>query len=109
MGDVTLSSDLLIGIILGFFVPLLWWHIRIYLMTKQTRDMHLDPDLYGFGSGKVIKLLQDGLESAEDRQERQIKVNNGLTRSFRELVYYVRWSAEESTGKKPPPFIDEGV
>lgn len=107
MGDVTLSSEFLVGIILGVFVPLLWWHIKIYLLTKQTRDMHLEPDKYGFGGTEITQLLTTGLESAEERQERQVLVNKGLTRSFRELVYYVRWSAEKQCGEKPPPYIDE--
>jgi len=57
--------------------------------TDEMIHMHNHADDYGFGTVQLKKAMEAN------------------ARHGRELVYYMRWFVEESTGQKPPPYIDD--
>lgn len=90
--------------IIGALVPvaLAWSAWVTHTLKEITRtneelvDMHKAPDQYGFGTGKTNVLISDFHTSL---------VNN--TRAIKGLTHYIRWLAEQQTGKKSPPPIEE--
>lgn len=105
MDIAMLSSDMIIGIILGVGIPMLLWATRIFYLVKQTRDMHLSPDKYGFGTINVEKLLSANLETQAENQREYLHQASALRYAFKELSHYMRWSIKQGTGKEPPPYV----
>jgi len=105
MDVITLSSDLGLGILLGIGIPSLLWAMRLFYLVKQTRDMHLAPDKYGFGSSNLKELLVANLETQEENQREYLQQASALRYAFKELSHYTRWSIKTRTGKEPPPYV----
>lgn len=105
MEQITISVELLLGLLIGAALPTLFWAWRMFSMTRQTRDMHLEPDEYGFGSGKIEALLTQNLETQAENQREYVKSNTALRYAFKELSHFMRWMVKENTGKEPPPYV----
>jgi MFS superfamily sulfate permease-like transporter len=105
MGNITVSMDLVVGILLGIVVPTFLWALKMFSMVKQTRDMHLEPDEYGFGNDTTNKLLTEHFETEGQYHRQYIESNNALRHVVRELSHFMRWMVKESTGKEPPPYV----
>lgn len=63
---------------------------------NEMLKMHHNPDEYGFGTIS----LRATHERDQNRLEKLIDDN---TRALREVAHYIRWSIENTTGKKAPP------
>lgn len=59
-------------------------------------DMHEHPENTGFGTVGLNGVMVDMKEVVEDN-----------TRAIRALTHYVRWLAEKTDGKPPPPPIGD--
>lgn len=105
MGEVTVSIDLVIGIVIGVLVPTFLWATKLYYMTKQLRDMHLDPDDHNFGSLTTHEMLEQHFETEMEYHRAYIESNTRLRHVVRELSHFMRWMVKESTGKEPPPYV----
>jgi hypothetical protein len=76
----------------GWMITMMWLMKEIKKSTDLTfakvvrlEEMHNNPDKYGFGVG----LMDTKLE--------------GIHSALKTLVHYVRWQAEQASGKEPPP------
>ncbi len=105
MGEVTVSIDLVIGVLLGVLVPSFIWAMRMFYMTKQLRDMHLDPEQYGFGSVETHEMLANHFKTEDEYHREYMDSNKILRNVIRELSHFMRWMVKESTGKEPPPYV----
>jgi hypothetical protein len=105
MEEVTISVDLLVGLLIGIGLPILLWGFRMFAMTKQMRDMHLEPDEHDFGTVITNELLRKNLEVQAAHQREYINSNKALRYAFKELSHFMRWMVKENTGKEPPPYV----
>lgn len=105
MEEITVSADMLIGLLIGIFVPTFIWALKMFSMTKQLRDMHLDPDTHGFGSGEIKDLLIENLEAQGHTDRECSESNKALRYAIKELTHFMKWAVEESSGRKPPPYV----
>lgn len=105
MEEITISTDLLLGLMLGGLVPSLLWAWKMFAMTKQTRDMVLEPDEHGFGSAECKTLLEQSLDAHEARDREYISSNKALRYAIKELTHFMQWMVKESTGKDAPPYV----
>lgn len=105
MGEVTVSVDLIIGLALGVFVPLFLWASKMYYMTKQLRDMHLDPDQHDFGSLTTHEMLVEHFKTEMEYHQAYVESNTRLRYVVRELSHFMKWMVKENTGKEPPPYV----
>jgi len=105
MGEVTVSIDLVIGILLGVLVPTFIWAMKMFYMTRQLRDMHLDPDEHDFGSKDTHAMLAEHFETEMAYHQQYIESNRALRHIVRELSHFMRWMVKESTGNEPPPYV----
>ena len=90
MPDWLWQGALLIGI--SSSVPFVLW-ASLTLRTNNLQltrlvQMHEHPENTGFGTVGMTEV---------------IKAN---TTAIRELSHYVQWQTEQTSGKKPPPFVD---
>lgn len=90
--------------------PLVAWAIALSMMLSGMKNrqveclkchsemlnMHRNADEFGFGT----VALRSTQERDQNRLEQLIADN---TRALREVSHYIRWSIENTTGKKPPP------
>lgn len=77
-------------------LPAIGWAIHLSTVAMCTRkdtqrlvDMHLRPDEHGFGTVKTGRQLEEN------------------TRAIQALTHYLKWFAEEQTGHKAPPPMEE--
>ena len=105
MEQVTLSLDMLVGLVIGVFVPALFWAWRMFAMTKQLHKMHMEPDDHGFGSDKIQKTLEDHLVEENEFHREIVDSNQALRYALKELSHFMRWMVKERTGKEPPPYV----
>lgn len=105
MEEITLSTDMLIGLLIGVFVPTFLWALKMYSMTKHLRDMHLDPDAHGFGSDRLQTLLEENLEMLNAADRDCAESNKGLRYAIKELTHFMKWAVKESSGRNPPPYV----
>ena len=103
MESLTISAELALGILLGIIIPLVLWGIKMYSMTKQNLDMHLDPEEYGFGTTKTNQLLAEHNEQETMTHIEAIQTTRSLNMAINELTHYIKWLGEHSIGKNPPP------
>ena len=92
---MTIEAILWDGIlwVLGICIPLglawmvaLTWYIRDMKNKIDTlHEMHKDPTKYDLGFSPAEKKL------------------DSIYAVLKQLVHYVRWSAEQTSGKEPPP------
>lgn len=100
-----MSTDMVTGMVLGVGIPILLWAMRLFYLVKQTRDMHLDPDKYGFGSARLESLLSENLGKLDDHERDYLSATKALRYAIKELSHYTKWSVTERTGKEPPPYV----
>lgn len=79
----------LIGVVvvpgLAWATAVIWLLRDIKKGTDKLLEMHENPDKYGFGSNHMTDVLEH------------------LNITMGSMVHYLRWIAEQSTGKPPPP------
>jgi len=109
MEEVTLSVDFLIGAILGFGIPTLLWAVKMYSMTKQLRDMHLEPDAFNFGNIATHKMMADHFREEEDYHREFIESTKRTRYVIRELSHFMKWMVKTHTGQDPPPYIPDDL
>ena len=104
MGEISLQE--LVGTILAIVVPVLFWCWRVSANQKHVMDsietlteMHCDEDST-FSTKETNRLLRRHIA----QEESALKTLNA---TLRELTHYIRWQTTQTTGKKPPPFIDD--
>lgn len=107
MEDVKISTDLLIGLLLGIAVPYLIYCLRMFSMTKQMRNGLLEQAEHGFGSEHTRALLQENLEALAEYHRESTKSTTALRYAFKELSHFMKWMVKERTGKEPPPYVRE--
>ncbi len=92
----------------GVGIPVVLWAARMYWITKKTLNMHLDPDKYGFGTGKTNILISQMMVHQEKSTDRIVDSSDSLRDSIRELSHYVKWDTKQRTGDMPPPYTRHG-
>lgn len=105
MSEVTISMDLLLGVVLGIFLPTLVWGIKMLSLSLQLRDMHLEPEEHGFGTSELHTALKEHLEADSAFHREYINSNKALRYAIKEMAHFMRWQAKERTGKEPPPYV----
>ena len=105
MEDITVSTDLLLGLMLGGLIPSLLWAWKMFAMTKQLRDMHLEQAEHGFGSDELKDLLTENLVDRAEKEREFINSNKSLRYAIKELTHFMQWMVKESAGKAAPPFV----
>lgn len=84
MDAITISTDMMIGLVLGVALPCLFWALRVYSMVKHTREMHI--------------------QTSEQQDDYHASIKS-LRYAFKELSHFMRWMVKEQTGKEPPPYV----
>lgn len=91
--------DIGLVIVLALLLPLVLWAKGCNQKLKDVHDMvvellqmHKEPDQYEFGTGATNLMLKQMMEEN--------------ARAMRELIHYMKWYVEETTGKKPEPYMD---
>ena len=105
MSEITISMDLLLGILLGILLPTLAWGIKMLSLSLQLRNMHLEPDEHGFGSSNLETALTEHLRNDVSFHQDYINSNKALRYAINEMAHFMRWMAKERTGKEPPPYV----
>ena len=108
MEEMTVSTDLLLGLLLGVLLPAFVWGVRMFYMTKQLRNMHLDPDKHGFGTNGLYEALEEHFKVEDEFHREYIGSTNALRYAIKELSHFMRWMVKENTGKTPPPYVRGG-
>ena len=100
MEALTINIGFAVALTLGIVIPLYRWAskatallARIDMVSAQLLQMHQNPDEHNFGTERTNKLIEDSVKEQ--------------TSLMRQLVHYARWYVEATTGKKPPPFVDQ--
>jgi len=105
-GNVMVSLDLVVGVIVGVLIPLVLFFWRIHHITTRTHEMHTNPDDYGFGSGKTNELIVEHMGKEEEMHRTAITATKRLDYTIKELTHYIRWGYKmQNHGKDAPPFI----
>jgi len=86
-------------------IPVLLFIWKMASMIKRTHDMHHAPDEHGFGTETTNKLLLQHMEEESEMHRESLDSLKLLRHTIRELSHYTRWAAEQSVGKKPPPYV----
>jgi len=105
---IEISTDVLIGVVIGIVIPILLWGMKMYWMTKRNLNMHLDPEEYGFGSNSTNVLLEDLMEKQAVIHRENMASDKSSRYAIRELSHYVRWDTRQRMGKEPPPYVRNG-
>ena len=105
---IDVSTEMLMGVALGIVIPLLIWGLRMYYMVRTTLEMHRKPDTHGFGNGNTNRLLAKMMAEQEAIHKENMSSAKTTRYTIRELSHYVRWDAQNRTGKKPPPYVRNG-
>ena len=100
MGIILAFIALLLTIILGIVIPLYRWATKatatlgnIQVLAAELIQMHKHPDEHEFGTKKTNEMLEGCVKEQ--------------TLLLQQMVHYLQWYIEESTGKTPPPFIQQ--
>ena len=108
---MTISLEVIVGIILGILVPALFWAWRLSAGQKKTLTcieeltvMHLDEDSM-FSTKKTNELLENHMREGQDMHRATVEALNALNRTIAELTHYIRWSTSQQFGKDAPPFV----
>jgi hypothetical protein len=105
MDQIIISGQFAIGLLLGVAIPALLWAMRLFYLVKQTRDMHLEPDKYGFGSAGLSLQVATAMATQKEQHREYIDGMKALRYAFKELSHFMRWMVQQQTGKEPPPYI----
>lgn len=105
MEDMTISTEFVLGVFLGVFIPTFLWAIKMFAMTKKLLNMHLEADEFGFGTVKIKELLEANLDTQDQMARDRIESNKGLRYAIKELTHFMQWMVKESTGKEAPPYV----
>ena len=92
---IVLESSVVLWI-LAILVPMaLSWCTTVFILLRDIKrtsdrllDMHINADREGFGTVEIQASQED------------------IQHALRALVHYIKWTAQELTGKIPPPPID---
>jgi hypothetical protein len=110
MGGFSLQE--LTGTILAIVVPALLWCWRVSANQKACQqsidaltDLHFDEDSV-FSTKQTNRLLDEHIRAEKDMHRSMEGAISALNSTIRELTHYIRWQTTQTTGKKPPPFID---
>lgn len=111
MVDIS-QSGALVGILVAFASILLWaWRVTsritvaINAIDKLT-EMHLDENSV-FSTAKTNKLLHKSMSDQADIMRSIHESYKVLIRATEEMTYYIRFTAEQSSPKKIPPFMSK--
>lgn len=105
--DHLISIDTALGIAMGILVPLLLWGWKFHGMVKDTKEMHLDPDKYGFGTRTTNTLLQQHMKDEMEQHREYIAATKELKYVIQELSHYVQWMIKAEKGYQAPPYVRE--
>lgn len=72
---------------LAWATSVIWLLRDIKMCSDKLMEMLERPERHGFGTSEMSKVVSDN------------------TKAIRELSHYVKWSAEQTTGAKPPPYV----
>ena len=102
MATLTPGDIALIVVICLFFARIAW-------TLERLLNMHLNADKHGFGTEATNALLEKHMSREKDMHAATISIMRELTRTTRELSYYIQWSTKQQTGKKAPPYVNKGI
>ncbi len=95
----TIGLGLILSVVLGVVIPLYRWASRatqslgkIEMLAAELISMHQNPEKHNFGTGKTNAMIET--------------VAREQTQLLKQMVHYLEWYVETSTGKKSPPFVD---
>lgn len=89
--DITVSLELAIGVLLGFIIPILLYFWRMHRLAIEH---------------KVT--LEEHIQREEGFLDQTVTETSKVKYAVRELSHYMKWIAEEQTGKRPPPYVRNG-
>ena len=107
------SLEVVIAAIISILVPILLWCWKVSssqsILIKsldELTEMHLDESSV-FSTARTNELLEQHMHQEEGMHRATVEVLKDLNRTIKELTHYIRWSTEQTTKKKPPPFVSE--
>ena len=103
--EITLSVELLVGILIGVGGPLLIWGYHLLSVVRETLKMHKEPEKFGFGTIKTNVLLQQSLQASTEFRRDYVSALKRLDFTIAELSHYTQWQIKRDTGEEAPPFV----
>jgi hypothetical protein len=105
MGEITLSIDAIIGLLIGIVIPTILFFWRMHYISKKVHDMHVSPDDHGFGTQRTNALLIQHMDDEAEMHRESIHVTKRLDYTIKELSHYIQWGYKQVHGREAPPYV----
>ena len=102
--EITVSFSLgtFVAAAIGGLLPGLIWAWKITKDIQELLEMHRDPNQSAANKAQQ-ELVRELHNVTSELHQNNLIVIQANTNAIREMTHYIKWMAQETTGKNPPP------